>query len=136
MDKRAYKMTVKCVQIVACLWSDRPVRCTAVRPTGAVHCGQTDRCGALRSDRPVRCTAVRPTGAVHCGQTDRCGALRSDRPVRCIAVRPTGAVHCGHTSCFVLFFTAVDMVQIISKTEFHRNGLLATLGSNFQEGQN
>ena len=23
-----------------------------------------------------------------------------------------------------------------SKTEFHRNGLLATLGSNFQEGQN
>ena len=23
-----------------------------------------------------------------------------------------------------------------NKTEFHRNGLLATLGSNFQEGQN
>ena len=23
-----------------------------------------------------------------------------------------------------------------SKTEFHKNGLLATLGSNFQEGQN
>jgi len=23
-----------------------------------------------------------------------------------------------------------------SKTEFHRNGLLATIGSNFQEGQN
>jgi len=22
------------------------------------------------------------------------------------------------------------------KTEFHRNGLLATIGSNFQEGQN
>jgi len=24
----------------------------------------------------------------------------------------------------------------VSKTEFHRNGLLMTLGSNFQEGQN
>jgi len=39
-------------------------------------------------------------------------------------------------SYFCKLFFSVFESKIGNKTEFHRNGLLATLGSNFQEGQN
>jgi hypothetical protein len=77
VDGHTYKIALRCGQIFALLWSDRP--------TGAVRsvCGQTDRlvdCG--QTDRLVDCgqTVVRPTGAVrsHCGHTDRlvqCGHI-------------------------------------------------------------